>query len=370
MDQDLNAAVEDFRRRIGDLASEHKRLLGLVADLEAQSPDAPADRPSRPLRRARADLKRCANALEALKRDYARFRLRQAVGHDPAHIDAELFDDVLLATTTSGLTRREPRGPYEGRIGFDTFRTLLLADLPLGQVAGNEAAERKGDAAVDFLQEETGTKGILRRWAAMTQSDAYVSDILQSAAAAAARFGKYLTQFTQGLDSLRINYELKQRGVDRLAFACEGTRPTLEAANYWDNIEQVCSEEVRHLLAQFHGVEQARQELRQLREELNTELRSFMACFVPRYITYVTRQTRARQHSLGLGRFSARRLCQYLLEQIERTDFLLPRGSTMETAVPRVPANIVAFRKTKSFQRYKKALQHAAMADASTIQDV
>ena len=70
---------------------------------------------------------------------------------------------------------------------------------------------------------------------------------------------------------------------------------------------------------------------------------------------------------LGLRRFGARRLCDYLLEEIERTDFLLPRGGGIEVAVPRIPRAIAQFRKLKAFRNYKKALERAALSNAPTV---
>jgi hypothetical protein len=245
---------------------------------------------------------------------------------------------------------------------------MLLADLSLGQLIENERTERRADVIIDMLNEETGTKSILRKWAEMAQADPYVSGVLRRAAAATGQFNTCLKQFTTALDSLRIHYELKRRKVDRLAFSFDGSRPAVAATNYWENIEQVCSEEVAQLLEQFLGLDQARRELRRLREELNEELRAFMRAFVPRYVAYVGRQSRERRRSLGLRRSCAGRLCRYLLKQVEHTDFLLPRGSTMEIDVPRTPRNISAFRKTRSFRRYKRALHDARVADASTVE--
>jgi len=367
MDHDLNAAVEDFRRRIQNQAEEVQKLLALVFDLETQDSSA-SGRNARSARRARSDLDRAKGRLGALKREYARFRLVQAIGQDPAHVETELFDEELMATTDGPLTRREPRHPSQGRIAFETFRTMLLADLPLGQVAENEHAERRSDIVIELLTEETGTKNILRQWGTLLQPDPYVAGVLRRAAAATAQFTTCLEQFATALDSLRIHYELKQRKVDSLTFTMEGSRPAIQASNYWENIEQVCSAEAAHLLEQFLGLDQARRELRRLRDELNDEIRAYMRVFVPRYVAYVTKQTRARRQSLGLARFGARRLCAYLLDETERTDFLLPRGSAVEIGVPRTPRNIAAFGKTRAFRRYKKALHDSLMADASTVE--
>jgi len=367
MEKDLNAAVADFRRRLEERGSEKQRLQGLVIDLE--STDEASAQAGRSLRRARADLARAENRLAALAHDYAHFRLREAVGHDPGHLDEATFDKALLSISSGRGTRHETRSPRDGHISFATFRSLLLADLPLGQLLENLRGAPRTDVILDLLQDETDTKNILRHWAAMTQSDPYVSDILHRAAAATRRFGECLTRFSRGLDSLRINYELKQRKVDHLAFTISGSRPAIEAANYWENIEQVCSDEVRDLLNTFLGMEQARDELRHLRDALNDELRAFIATFIPRYVTYATRQSWARREGLGARRLPAGRLCDYLLEENERTDYLLPGTSGMTIDVPSIPRNIRAFRQTSSFRRYRRSLQQTAMADASTVAD-
>ena len=369
MHRDLNSAVEAYRRRITDQKRESDRLRGIVLDLETSSTAGRSVRVSKPLRRARADLERSTAALAATRREYARFRVQQAIGPDPAHVGGDLFDEVLLGMTDGRLTRGQSPGPRDGRLSFDTFRALLLADLSLAQVVENARAEQRSDPTAALPDGQTDTRSILRQWGAMAQSDPYVSGVLQRAAAAMERYAGCLAQFTRGLDSLRINYELKQRKVDHLAFIFAGGQGAIQALNYWDRVEQACAQEARQLLDRFCGLEEAREELRRLSEELNAELQAFMRVFVPRYITYATRQTRERRRTLGLRRIHPARLCGYLLEQVDLTDFLLARGSTMEIAVPRPPDHIKGFRKTKSFQRHKKALQRSAMADASTVDD-
>jgi len=367
MAQDLSAVVEDHRRRIEGQTKEVERLQGVARDLEAEAKEASSRKTIRWARRARADLERAQKKLAALKSDYARFRLREALGQDPAHLDAGLFDQELLRFTSGRLTRQSARDPRDGRISFGSFRTLLLADLPLGELIANERAERKAAVALDLFDERTGAKGILRRWAAMLQSDAYLSDALRRASDTTERFTRRLDEFTRGLENLRINYELRQRRVDELAFELEGNQPAIHAVNYWENVERLCTDDARHLLAAFLGLEQARDELRGIRDELNAELRQFMRAFLPRYLRYATRQSRARRQRLGLGRLRARRLCRSLLHEVERTDFLLPGGGGMEIVFPRIPRNIAAFRRTKSFQRYKKSVEHTALPEALTV---
>ena len=94
-----------------------------------------------------------------------------------------------------------------------------------------------------------------------------------------------------------------------------------------------------------------------------------MGCFFPRYLTYAMQQSKARQHGLGLGRFHPWRLCRYVVEQVERTDFLLPRGSTMEIDVPRIPAELAAFRKMSPRCAAPAATRAADLADAAAVED-
>ncbi len=102
---------------------------------------------------------------------------------------------------------------------------------------------------------------------------------------------------------------------------------------------------------------------------MNGELRAFLRCFFPRYLTYAMQQSKARQQGLGLGRFHPRRLCRYVVEQVERTDFLLPRGSGLEIEVPRIPPELAAFRKIRSYARYVRQRNRADLADAPTVED-
>jgi len=214
----------------------------------------------------------------------------------------------------------------------------------------------------------------LRRWAAMVDSDPYVGRILRCASEAARRFAKALEQFAGTLDHLRISYELKERRVDRLAFRFVEGRPVIEAVEDWENVERVCPAEANALVGHFDELVRAREELRCLRDELNAELRAFMSCVVPRYVTLVLSQNRGRRESLGLGgRWlvgrRARRLCRYALGQIERTDFLLPRGGKLEIDVPRIPPEFAAFGDTRAYQRHKRHLERAAMAEEAASED-
>ena len=72
----------------------------------------------------------------------------EAVGPDAAHVEDTLFDDAIHTVTSGRLTRHETRRPSDGPIAFDAFRDLLLADLPLGQLVENEAADRKSSVDV------------------------------------------------------------------------------------------------------------------------------------------------------------------------------------------------------------------------------
>jgi len=363
MSQDLNTRVEDYRRRIRDQAAEVDRLRGILRDVKAQAEQAGTSRAARAARSAQADLDRADAALAVLKREYARFRLHDGLGQDPAFVDADLLDEELLAMTRGRLARRAA-DPRSGRVGFDTFRSLLLADLLVGQLIDNEHSDRRADVILDPADERASTKNILRQWVSQAQSDPYVSDALRRASDEASRFSRCLTQFLNGLENLRITYELKQRKSDHLGLVLKDGRVALEASNDWATVERVCPDEVRHLCGAFLGVEEARDELRQLHEELNVELRNLLAAFVPRYITYVSRQSRARRERLGLKRLRSGRLCRYLLDEIERTDFLLPRGSGLEMAVPRIPRTIAAFRKTHAFERFRKSLDRASTVEA------
>ena len=367
MEQDLNAAAEETRRRLDDLAHEAERLAIAVADLRDQAGPGASKAAAKSLRLAEADLDRSQRALAALKTEYADFRLREALGADPGYIDDDLFDGRLLDLTASRLCRREPRHPRDGQIGLDTFREMMLADLGLGQLLANEDAERNADLIIDGHDGDDATKSILRGWAAHLQSDPFVSERLAAAADAARRFASCLADFNRGLDNLRINYEISQRKVDQLTFVVDGGKPAIHAANYWGNIEELFARECRGCLEGFYGLQQARDAIRQIRDELSTEFRAFFASFAPRYIAYALRQSPARRQRLGLGRLRASRLSAYLLEQADQTDFLLPRGGGLEMAVPRIPRSIAAFRKLKAFRDYKKALDRAALSNAPTV---
>lgn len=359
MSQDLNTTVEDYRRRIRDQAAEVERLRGILREAQAEAEKAGTSRAARAARLAQSDLDRLDAALAGLKREYARFRLRDGLGQDPGFLEADRLDEELMALTRGRLSRRAA-DPRSGRIGFNAFRSLLLADLLVGQLIENEESDRRAGVSLDPADEHTSTTGMLRQWASLAQSDPYVSEALRRASDEATRFSRCLTQFLNGLENVRITYELKQRKPDALAFVRQGGRVALQAGNDWGSVERICPDEVRHLCGAFLGIEEARDGLRQLREELNVELRNLLAAFVPRYLTYVSRQSRARRGRLGLKRLRSGRLCRYLLDEIERTDFLLPRGSGLEMAEPRIPPAITAFRKTQAFERFRKSLDRAS----------
>ncbi len=338
-----------------------RKLEELVRGLES-APAAGAEESARPLRRARAELERSDAALKSLKRDYACLRLREGLGPDPELVDEAVFRDAVLAVTSSRLTRRETRRPGDGPIAFDAFLALLRADLPLEQLVENEASERRSGVVFESPQEQTSTKNILRRCAAMLASDPYVANILRCAGEAAARFRGCLALFARALEGLRTTYEQKQGKVDRLAFAFDGSRAVVQATDYWENMERACPAECRQLIEHFHGLDTAREELRRLHDELNGELAAFMRCFFPRYVTHKMQQRRVLGRGIRLGGRAARRLCEYVLEQIDRTDFLLPRGGSLEIDVPEIPREFIAFRKMPSYVRHKRQAEGVGLA--------
>ena len=363
MEQDLSTAVADFRRRLADQATEVQRLKSIVKEMEAPGPNADLGRVKSSLRHARAGLAKTAVELAELQRIYARFRLREGIGRDPGSLDDDAFDEELLAFMTGPLTRRGVGDPRDGKIGFDTFRQMILSDQPLGQLVHNERAERKGTAAYDPVADELATKTLLRKWAASTRSDPFVARSIAGAAAAAERFTRCLSQFQDGLNDVRINYEISRRTVDKLTFIAEGDRVVIQAENRWASVQETFPDEAARLVEQFYGLRQAHKKLTAVRSELNHELRRFLAAFTPRYLTCVRCQSRARRRRLGLAGANLRRLCAYLLDEIERTDFLLPGGGGVEIALPRIPRDVASFSRTEAYRAHKKAVEEKA-ADA------
>lgn len=352
MPQNLTAAVGEYRRSIHEETAEVQRLRSIVADLESAGDEATASRlAASSLRRARADVGRAESALAAIKRDYARFRLRHGLGHDPSSLDDETFDAELLAISASPLSRDGGRYPRRGAISFQTFRAVLLAEQPLGQLIENERAQRKSELVITSVAAET--RNLLRRWAARTASDPHVAEAVARARAAAERFDHCLAQFQQGLNDLRINYEIRRRHADRVTFHFDDDTPVIQATNEWENIERVFPETARRCVEHFYHLRRAQQELTALRERLNAELRAFMGALVPRYVHYVTRQAPERRRRLG--RFHPRRLCEYLLTEVENVDLLLPEGGGIGVPVARIPRRLRAFRRTRAFREYRKA---------------
>jgi hypothetical protein len=266
-------------------------------------------------------------------------------------------DPELLAFCRGAPARRAGRELRQGRIAFDAARHMLLADLPLAELAQNVRTERRAGAPLHAIDERATTKAILRRWAAMTQSDPYVSDALGRAAGAFERYSAFLADFQSGLDGIRIDYEIKKHAADRLAFHFDGERAVVRAENHWESVREAFPEEAGRLVEQFRGLRRAGQELTAVREELNTELRAFMASFVGCYLTYARRQSRERRRRLGLGGRGLRRLASYLLAEIENTDFLLVDGGGLEIPLPRIPREIAAFAKTDAYRRHENAVQ-------------
>ena len=155
MDHDVTAAVDEFRRGIQNRAQEVQRLQDVLAGLEAEEDRAVRRRAlAASLRHARRDLAAAERALDELRHDYARFRLREALGHDPDHIDDRALDEELLAISVNSFSRKENRYPLAGAIGFETFRELLLAGLPLAQLIENERSRHKNDVIFDAPGDE------------------------------------------------------------------------------------------------------------------------------------------------------------------------------------------------------------------------
>ena len=250
MEHDVTAAVDEYRHGVQNRALEVQRLQDMVVGLESEG-----DRAVRPralaasLRHARRDLAAAERALDELRHDYARFRLREALGHDPDHLDDRAVDEELLAISVNSFSRKENRYPLAGAIGFETFRELLLAGLPLGQLIENERARHKNDIIFDAPGDETATKTILRQWAARTHPDPYVSDLLRRAAMATSIYDDSLAAFQRALNDLRVNYEIRQRDADSVVFSFEGNTPVIQASNAWENIERVFPEQARRLAA-------------------------------------------------------------------------------------------------------------------------
>jgi hypothetical protein len=360
MASDLNDQVEEHRRRVGRSALLLEQAHGAVHDLTEMERVSALPEVDRQLKHARGELKRARRTHAALQKEYARFRLLQGIGHDPAFLEDEFLTQELLRLSNRRFIRGDAPSSYEGRISSTLLRDALLAEKPLDQLIENERASRKAGVLSGILDDHASTKVILRQWSAFVQSDEYVSGILARSQDALERFDGALQAFLSGLDSLRITYELQKRRVDRVAVMCEDGRASLIAANDWENVEETCGDEAAAMLQHFETLDGAREEIQSMREELNEELRAFMSIMVPLYLGYVTRKAVPKGEGRPISLLGARRLCRYLVDEVDRTDFVLPGGGGMEVQLPRVPENIEPFRKCASYRRYRKAQQDEA----------
>ncbi|NQT50743.1 hypothetical protein HQ576_01765 [bacterium] len=357
MDQHVADSVHDFRRRIDEQRRDVSRLQATVVELETQGMSAADDRRAlTSLRRARADLKRASGEAKELDRIYARFLLREGLGNDPDTLDDDVFDEELQAFCNSPASRRWTRGMHDGPIGFDTCRQMLLADLPVAELAENERAMRKSTGVARVLDGASDTHAILRQWASLALSDAHVAQATTEATAVAGQHNSLQEEFHQGLDSLRVDYEIKQHGADGLSFHTDGQRTVLRAENDWGNVADAFPERARTLGVLFHELQKASRELKFAREALNQELRSFLCGFVTLYLTLLGRQSKERRRQMGLSGQGLRRLMGYLLDEIENVDFLLVGGGGLEVPQLRIPAEVAAFARTAVCREHQEAV--------------
>jgi hypothetical protein len=355
MDDSLPYAVEDFRRRLADLQREVQRLRSLVLELEsAGSLLAEERRAKSSLRRAQADLARAQEEVAELQRIYARFRLREGLGPDPEALDDALVDAELLAFCQGPLSRRLAFDAATSAVGFATCRQMLLAGLSLDELTRTLRTARSTGGVSEVGDARAATHAVLRRWAALTEADPYVAERLARARAAADRYTQFLAGFLAQIESVRINYEIKQRTADRLGFTLEGDRCVLRADNDWANVEAAFPREAERLAEQFDGLRRATQELTAARDELNGQLRTFMASLAAMYLTYVSRQSRERRQQLGLAGESVSRLGNHLLDEIEGLDFLLPSGGGFQVPLPRIPRELAPFTRTAAYRQHAK----------------
>lgn len=352
MNEKLSQKVNSFRQKLSGLDS---RISELHKEIEGRSGDS--------LLRVEKLLNTIQNKRRRLCHRYALFRLKNALGVDREFIEESVLSEALLEFC-SGTKDWAPPIPAENPISRSALTTLLLNPVQLGHIFGGGKVP---DDPTRLLNPRSEAKLKLREWSSLLSNEPCIASILRKAQSMHNSFNDLLEELLREIDNLRVNYEVTRKGADSIRIRRDKSSFWVESLNSWESIEKRFPVESRSVLRKFCELELMVEELELLRSELNTWIRQFMKCAIAHLFGLLSKQERhIRRAYLGSAP-CARRLCNYLLAEADRTDFLPHRAPGLSFPSVSVPDEISALRELAAYEPLRSSLERERIQRDSTV---
>jgi hypothetical protein len=314
---------------------------------------------------AGGELAQAERRYDTLCRDYILHRVAEGLGPDPEVIDRERFEEILYQRAAPGRFARHVRDTKPSCLSRDTMTRMLASATELGPLL---EAVRSVSGPRDAFDQHTPLRRHMRAWAEQTASDPFVRQCLEEIAAHVDELSKAVDDATTLLNNLRMRYERKHGGADRLAVERdEDGRLDVVARTGWDALEEHNTGDAGEVMASVAAAELAGSWLDRAAKDLNRELSRFFAELIPRQFALLAHLPRKkRKERTGGVRLSAA-LAARLVDAAETTDFVADPELKLGFERQKLPRWFRLLATRKGYRRVRDVLHGRKVQNASTV---
>ena len=332
---------------------------------------------------ARRELRRLSNpsaatgaaagaALEAaeakhsmLAREYATHRITKGAGPDNEVLADETFAEVLYAMTGRGRFAKRIKKAKPSCLARDTMTAMLASAGGLAEILGALTASA---APRDAFDQHTPLRRRIRQWAEQAASDPFIDQRLREASAYLADFSAAIGETTSLLDDMRMKYERRNNGADRV-FIKPGDSEKLEvvAVCAWAALAEAFPDDASKVCAKLAAAELAAARLDHAAKEINRELSRFFGELIPRLFTLMSSLPRERRRELTGGVKPTAALAARLVEAAEITDFVADTGLKLGFERKTLPKRFRALATHRGYKPIREAVVGRKVQDATTV---
>lgn len=227
-----------------------------------------------------------------------------------------------------------PPGPFAKQIKHEkasclageTFAAMLAAAADVGEIIQAVLSAQ----AIDSFDQFAAHRRLIREWAERTADDPFIARCLQAANEHHADFVRAVEDATAQIDSLRLKYEIENRGAHELTVTRgDDGRIELTATTSWPAMAKEHPADAKDVHANLAIAELAAGRIRHAAGDINRELSLFFAELVPKAFDLLARLPGAKLRGL-IGRAKLTpALAATVVEAAQTTDFVANPARTL-----------------------------------------
>jgi len=242
-----------------------------------------------------------------------------------ADVDREALDEMLDSTAPLPFAKHIDH-TKASCLARETMKTMLTSGPDLAGSLRAVIEARATDAFGQFAPH----RQMMRRWAGRAAADPFISRCLQAAAEHKADFLRAVEEATAQLNSLRLKFEIENRGARKLAVE-RGSDGKVEviATSSWAAIAKAFPADAKEVHVNIAIAELAAGRIRHAATDINRELALFFGELVPKAFGLLARLPR-RELRERVGRIKlTAALAATLVDAAQTTDFVADPASKL-----------------------------------------